>query len=109
MSKRLSAVIPGRREAAGPETRATGILFWSGFRARAHSASKTRVNALVGAPRNDTVSAQRRKRIGRAPQNVPRLAGILVHPADQGIGVIELHLRPDPADEGHVQRGAIEV
>ena len=44
-------VIPGRREAANPESilRSSGY----GFRVRAHSASETRVNALAGAPRND--------------------------------------------------------
>jgi len=63
-AEKLSAVIPGRRHervyarlrramAAGPESSNTGISCFSGFRVRAHSASKTRVNALVGAPRND--------------------------------------------------------
>jgi tripartite-type tricarboxylate transporter receptor subunit TctC len=62
--KNCPAVIPGRRHkrvharlrratAAGPESRYIGISCFSGFRARAHSASKTRVNALAGAPRND--------------------------------------------------------
>jgi hypothetical protein len=37
------AVIPGRREAAGPESRQAGIFSVTGFRARA-----------FGAPRNDT-------------------------------------------------------
>jgi hypothetical protein len=45
-------VIPGRREAANPESR-RGTRCGFGFRARAHSASKTRVNALKGASRND--------------------------------------------------------
>jgi hypothetical protein len=39
-----SAVIPGRREAAGPESRKTGNSDVSGFRARA-----------FGAPRNDVL------------------------------------------------------
>jgi hypothetical protein len=58
----LSFVIPGRRAAANPESINTDREY--GFRARAHSASKTRVNALmarrrtrvnalIGAPRND--------------------------------------------------------
>jgi tripartite-type tricarboxylate transporter receptor subunit TctC len=62
--KNCPAVIPGRRHkrvharlrratAAGPESRYIGIACFSGFRDRAHSASKTRVNALAGAPRND--------------------------------------------------------
>ena len=49
----LSPVIPGHREAVGPESRAKFAIRSSGFRVRAHSASKTRVNALMSAPRND--------------------------------------------------------
>ena len=41
-TEEASAVIPGRREAAGPESRYIGISCVSGFRARA-----------FGAPRND--------------------------------------------------------
>jgi hypothetical protein len=46
-----AVVIPGRREAANPESMTTDAEY--GFRVRAHSASKTRVNALMGVPRND--------------------------------------------------------
>jgi len=41
-AEKLSAVIPGRREAAGPESRKAGNPDVSGFRVRA-----------FGAPRND--------------------------------------------------------
>jgi tRNA(Ile)-lysidine synthase len=47
------SVIPGRREAASPESILTDR--GHGSRARAHSASQTRVNALIGASRNDEV------------------------------------------------------
>jgi hypothetical protein len=40
-------VIPGRAEGASPESRNIGISYFSGFRKPRHSASKTRVNALV--------------------------------------------------------------
>jgi hypothetical protein len=53
MNRCLSIVIPGRRAAASPESILRSVGY--GFRARAHSASKTRVNALMGAPRNDGV------------------------------------------------------
>jgi hypothetical protein len=41
-AEKLSVVIPGRREAAGPESSNIGISCFSGFRVRA-----------FGAPRND--------------------------------------------------------
>ena len=53
-----SAVIPGPAEGRNPESRKAGSPGVTGFRARAHSASKTRVNALVGAPRNDGAKLQ---------------------------------------------------
>ena len=40
---------------------------------------------------------------------MPRLAGILVHAADQVLGAVEFHFRPDPADEGDVEGRAIKV
>jgi hypothetical protein len=46
MLKEPTAVIPGRREAAGPESRTSGFSGVSGFRARA-----------FGAPRNDVSSS----------------------------------------------------
>ena len=52
MLRTLPTVIPGHaRKRVNPES----ILRSKGyeFRVRAHSASKTRVNALAGAPRND--------------------------------------------------------
>jgi hypothetical protein len=42
------SVIPGRAESANPESSNISSLCLSGFRVRRHSASKTRVNALVG-------------------------------------------------------------
>jgi hypothetical protein len=42
------SVIPGRAESANPESSNISSLCLSGFRVRGHSASKTRVNALVG-------------------------------------------------------------
>lgn len=44
-------VIPGRAESANPESITTAVEY--GFRARHHSASQTRVNALMVASRND--------------------------------------------------------
>ncbi|MEA2980301.1 MAG: NitT/TauT family transport system substrate-binding protein, partial [Alphaproteobacteria bacterium] len=71
------------RRARNPERH---TMRGSGFRARAHSASKTRVNALKGAPRNDAVvfafalimslalacgaaSAETKLRVGKAQPN----------------------------------------
>jgi hypothetical protein len=51
--EKLCHVIPGRAEGANPESRKAGNPDVSGFRARRHSASKTRVNALMAASRND--------------------------------------------------------
>jgi error-prone DNA polymerase len=45
------SVIPGQPEGLGPESITTNRDY--GFRARDHSASQTRVNALLVAPRND--------------------------------------------------------
>ena len=46
------SVIPGRPEGTGPESITTDGGY--GFRARDHSASQTRVNALLVAPRDDS-------------------------------------------------------
>jgi hypothetical protein len=48
-----SSVIPGRSQSERTRNPETSSEQASGFRVRAHSASKTRVNALMGASRND--------------------------------------------------------
>ncbi len=66
-----SSVIPGHREAADPESRHKfGASFWiPGSR---HSASKTRVNALMRAPRNDEAKdSVRARRRGPATNSIP--------------------------------------
>src|SRR5436853_5400413 len=50
------SVIPGQPEGLGPESITTNGNY--GFRARDHSASQTRVNALLVAPRNDSGEAR---------------------------------------------------
>jgi hypothetical protein len=48
----LLFVIPGRPE--GPDPQSITPVCNYGFRVRRHSASKTRVNALMATPRNDS-------------------------------------------------------
>src|SRR4051812_22913808 len=48
-----SGVIPGRSRSERTRNPDAYTELTSGFRVYAHSASKMRVNALVGAPRND--------------------------------------------------------
>ena len=49
----VRGVIPGPDEVRSPESKKRSKSHMSGFRARRHRASQTRVNALMAASRND--------------------------------------------------------